>query len=202
MKWFCLIGWKIKVALLIGWNLWKLSYHWLENQSLSSDWLAEFVDYEISVLIEFSLPIGWHLWTLSSDWLNTICSLCLIEISVLIGWQLCYLSSDWLAELGARPWEERDANAGDDEVDHIEEGLAPQVNIEVDVGVGLLQIHNNRVEWFSTFCDFRHWTQCGRTGIFFGVQFQKIGTFAMRACGACFLTWTKEKYLKNWVSQF
>ena len=46
---------------------------------------------------------------------------------------------------------------------------------------GLCSLHyctvNSRVEWFTTFFDFRKWTHGCRSCIFLWVQFQKIGKF-------------------------
>ena len=35
----------------------------------------------------------------------------------------------------------------------------------------------NRVEWFTTLCDFRNWTNCCRSSIFLEVQWLNIGKF-------------------------
>ena len=47
-----------------------------------------------------------------------------------------------------------------------------------DISVMTTEIHAttgtcNRVEGFTTFCDFRKWTHCCRSGIFLWVQLQK-----------------------------
>ncbi len=39
----------------------------------------------------------------------------------------------WLAS-----WEKRDANARDDEIHHVEQGLAPQVDVEMNIWIRLL----------------------------------------------------------------
>ena len=40
-------------------------------------------------------------------------------------------------------------------------------------------VQHTRVEWYSTFCDFRKRALCCRSGIFLWVQFQKIGEFGL-----------------------
>ena len=47
------------------------------------------------------------------------------------------------------------------------------------------ELGHTRVEWCSTFCDFRKQALCCRLGIFVPVQFQKIGEFG-RARGKVF----------------